>query len=94
MSPREDLGESAARSGAGPGSRVPGPPAISLAAGVHAKSARWASAPRVTSDSHARPGHESSHATEREGLPERVRSGTTYRRVAVRVRTALALRAP
>jgi hypothetical protein len=64
-------------------------PDIELGVSLRARTLRFETVPEVKTGFDGNPGYEAHTEGEREGLPNRVKAGVTYRRVRIRGRATL-----
>jgi hypothetical protein len=65
------------------------PPDIELGVSLRARTLRFETVPKVETGFDGNPGHDVRTEGERDGLPDRVKAGVTYRRVRIRGRATL-----
>ena len=64
-------------------------PDIELGVSLRARALRFEKVPEVKTGFDGTPGYTAHSEGEREGLPDRVKAGVTYRRIMIRGRTTL-----
>jgi hypothetical protein len=68
------------------------PPDIELGVSLRARTLRFETVPEVETGYEGNPGHDVRTEGERDGLPDQVKTGVTYRRVRIRGRATLRIK--
>lgn len=68
------------------------PPDIELGVAFGARTLRFETVPKVETGYEGNPGHDVRTEGERDGLPDQVKTGVTYRRVRIRGRATLRIK--